>query len=109
MITGGAMAQTTPVDPLAQDAAQTPLSMEGVQARLGPPHVARQEGMGAMWTYSWPDCALFVFFEAAAPDQPLRFVGASTGPRRRGAAVLPLEACLASRPGASRKVSDASE
>lgn len=65
-----------------------------VRARLGDPDVARAEGLGALWTYRLPHCALFLFFH----DGPrgLRVMGAATGPRRRGEAAPTVPACLAS-------------
>ena len=69
-----------------------------VRIRLGTPDVARAEGSGAMWTYSLPDCALFIFFRApkgGAPDAPARVSGAASGPRVRGQRPLPVNACIA--------------
>ncbi len=63
------------------------------RARLGPPDLARTEGAGSLWTYRLNHCALLVFFKAA-DGQPLRVSGAASGPRRRGEAPLPVDACL---------------
>jgi hypothetical protein len=62
--------------------------------RLGAPDIARQEAGGAMWTYTRPGCALFVFFKASGREG-LRVVGANAGPRRRGEAAPAVETCLA--------------
>jgi hypothetical protein len=64
-----------------------------VRDRLGAPDVARHEDAGAFWTYRYKTCALFIYFRAE-DGQPLKVTGASTGPRRRGQAVLPVDACL---------------
>jgi hypothetical protein len=69
-------------------------SDEEVKSKLGTPDIARKEGASAMWTYSWRDCALLVFFKS--PDgRTLRVSGASAGPRRRGQATPTVDACLA--------------
>jgi hypothetical protein len=69
-------------------------SDEEVKARLGVPDIAREEGVSAMWTYAWPDCALMVFFKS--PDgRNLRVSGATAGPRRRNQAPPTVDGCLA--------------
>lgn len=69
-------------------------SPERVKARLGDPDVARAEGRGGFWTYRLPHCALFLFFHEG--PRGMRVTSASTGPRKRGEAVLSVPACLAS-------------
>ena len=69
-----------------------------VRTRLGAPDVARAEGSGAMWTYSLPDCALFIFFrmpKGAPADASPRVSGAASGPRVRGQRPLPVNDCIA--------------
>ena len=70
------------------------LDEAGARARLGAPDIARAEGAGALWTYRLTDCALFVFFKKAE-GQPMKVSGAASGPRERGRAPLPVEACIA--------------
>jgi hypothetical protein len=68
-------------------------SPQTVRDRLGEPDVSRAEGKGALWTYRLPRCALYLFFH----DGPkgLKVSGASTGPRRRGDALLTVSDCIA--------------
>lgn len=63
-----------------------------VRAKLGAPSVEREEGLGALWTYRLPDCALLVFF---ADRGGLTVVGAEAGPLVRGGPVPTVDACLA--------------
>jgi hypothetical protein len=62
--------------------------------RLGAPDIARREAGGAVWTYTRPNCALFLFFRPSGREG-LRVVGANAGPRRRGEAAPSVETCLA--------------
>ncbi len=64
-----------------------------VASRIGAPDVRRADGLGAMWTYRLPDCALFVFFKKTQAD-PLKFYGATSGPRVRGRKPPPVNECL---------------
>lgn len=103
---GGATASPRVLDGNTTAKDQILLSLAGkteieIEHILGTPTIARAEGMGAMWTYQLPGCVGFVFFEAGVPGQDRRFVGATTGPRRRGDVVLPLEDCLGPMLGAS--------
>lgn len=61
--------------------------------RLGAPDIARREARGAVWTYTRPGCALFLYLRLDAGA--LRVVGAGVGPRRRGEAAPAVDACLA--------------
>jgi hypothetical protein len=62
--------------------------------RLGQPDIARREARGAVWTYTRPGCALFVYLRADEAGD-FRVVGAAAGPRRRGEAAPATDACLA--------------
>jgi hypothetical protein len=69
-----------------------------VRTRLGTPDVVRAEGSGAMWTYSLPNCALYIFFKTpkgASAAGSLHVSGAAAGPRVRGQRPLPVNDCIA--------------
>lgn len=69
-----------------------------VRSRLGAPDVVRAEGSGAMWTYTLPSCALYIFFKTpkgATADSGLHVSGAASGPRVRGQRPLPVNDCIA--------------
>jgi hypothetical protein len=73
-----------------------------VRTRLGSPDVVRAEGSGAMWTYSLPNCALYIFFrtpKGASADGALHVSGAASGPRVRGQRPLPVNDCIAEAMG----------
>lgn len=65
-----------------------------VRRILGEPRIARAEEAGAMWTYSRPTCALYVFFRRSGREG-LRVTGLSSGPLHRGAAAPDVDTCLA--------------
>ena len=69
-------ADRDPPGPMPAFGGLAALSETQARDRLGAPDIARSEGSGAMWTYRLPDCALFVFFRAAA--------GQLLGPRQLG-------------------------
>ena len=89
---------------LASGAPTVPLLIGAGEAeariRLGQPDIARREARGAVWTYTRPGCALFLYLRADAAD--LRVVGAAAGPRRRGEAAPATDACLAEVAAAKR-------
>lgn len=65
-----------------------------VEAQLGRPAIARDEGNGALWTYRFADCALMVGFSGPAASR--RVTDIEAGPRQPGQAAPSREACLAS-------------
>lgn len=66
-----------------------------VAARLGEPLAARREGLGAMWTYRFRTCLLYVFFRAE--DGVMRVTAVETASLAGGPPPA-LEACLAEAP-----------
>jgi len=65
-----------------------------VKTTLGVPDITHREEKSAMWTYTWQDCALMVFFKSD-DGRVFRVSGATAGPRRRGQAAPGVDACLA--------------
>lgn len=65
-----------------------------VEAQLGRPAIARDEGNGALWTYRFADCALMVGF--SGPASARRVTDIEAGPRQPGQVAPSREACLAS-------------
>ncbi len=91
-------ASSLPAEPAQKFHGLLAAAPEEVRAKLGQPDFSRGEGSGAMWTYRLPDCALFVFFKApkgALPGMALKVSGAAAGPRVRGHAPPPVNACIA--------------
>jgi hypothetical protein len=64
---------------------------------LGQPFLARDEGLGSLWTYRLRSCALHIFL---ARDEAgvLKVKGGSSGPLTRGAASPSVDACVAEAP-----------
>src|SRR5690606_35835433 len=78
-------------------AAQAPGPLAGadetaVAARLGEPLAARREGRGAMWTYRFRTCLLYVFFRDDGAG--MRVSGMEAAPLTPGGRPT-VETCLA--------------
>jgi hypothetical protein len=70
-----------------------------LRAELGDPDLMRAEGGGALWTYKFQTCAVYVFLSRPLPSAPWQVKGAQAGPLKRGQATPDLDGCLkAGRP-----------
>ncbi len=88
-------------DPLAalnRLGAADSLTPEGAEALLGPPHIARRDGKGAILTWRTPACALVLVF--AEQGGALRLGALDVAARTHAAPAPPLSVCVAEARGA---------
>jgi hypothetical protein len=85
---------------LAQAGAGDAPTQSVIERTLGPPDIARRDGVGAALTYRLQTCALLLLFAADA-NNTMRLREAYAGPRRAGEAAPTLDQC-AEEAGARR-------